>query len=98
MPPVIVDVLDAGSYAERRIKGSINIPHKDVPQLAPVALPDKNAEVVVSCASYRCPASTQAAQSLKKLGHARELDYKGGMKERSDKGLPWEGNLAAKKD
>jgi len=91
-PPVIINVLPVASYTSSRIKGSINIPYKEVGALAPKVLPDKNAEVVVYCGSYQCGASIQAAKTLKELGYTNVYDYKGGLKEWTERGLPLEGD------
>jgi rhodanese-related sulfurtransferase len=89
--PVIVDVLAPADFAQRHVKGAINIPYKEVGALAPKLLPDKTAEIVVYCGSFKCPASTAAGKALKELGYTNIRDYKGGIKEWTDKGLPAEG-------
>jgi len=80
-PPILLDVLDTDSYRELHIKGSINIPHDQIEQWASRVIPDMNAEVVVYCASYSCPASVEAGKALRRLGYTNVHDFKGGMKE-----------------
>jgi rhodanese-related sulfurtransferase len=80
-PPIVVNVLSADNYRESHIKGSINIPYDQVAQWAPRLIPDLNAEVVVYCANYKCPASIEAGKTLKRLGYTNVHDFKGGMKE-----------------
>ena len=87
-PPVVVDVLSDKSFAASHIKGAINIPMSDIAKTAPTVLKDKNAEIVVYCGSYRCGASLNAAAALKALGYTNIHDYKGGLKEWTELGLP----------
>jgi rhodanese-related sulfurtransferase len=95
--PIIVNVLPAEAYTAKRIKGSINIPLKEIAALAPKIIPDKDAEVVVHCANYKCGASIAAGKALKELGYTNVGDYKGGTQEWSEKGLPVEGTEAKAK-
>ena len=93
-PPILVNVLSADSYRESHIKGSINIPHDQVEQWAMRLIPDMNAEVVVYCANYSCPASIEAGKTLKRLGYTNVHDFKGGMKEWLDRKYVVEGYKA----
>ena len=96
-PPILINVLSASSYTKSRLKGSINIPYSDIGAIAPRILPDKSAEIVVYCGSYKCGASIKAAQALKKLGYTNVGDYKGGLREWSALGLPLEGSSTKSK-
>jgi len=87
-PPIVVDVLSPKSFAASHIEGAINIPTSDMARTAPKLLPEKNAEIVVYCGSYRCGASLKAAVTLKALGYTNIHDYKGGLKEWTEMGLP----------
>lgn len=87
-PPVIVDVLPASSYRRQHIKGAINIQVTEIAELAPRVLPDKTAEIVVYCGSYRCSASVQAAKTLKELGYTNVHDFKGGIRLWAARDLP----------
>ena len=87
-PPVVIDVLSQKSFAASHIKGAINIPMGDIKKTAPTMLKDKKAEIVVYCGSYQCGASLNAAEALKKLGYTNIHDYKGGLKEWTELGLP----------
>ena len=57
-------------------------------------IPDMNAEVVVYCANYGCPASIEAGKTLKRLGYTNVHDFKGGMKEWLDRKYTVEGYKA----
>lgn len=86
--PVVVDVLPASSYETSHIEGAVNIPLNELAAAAEQRLPNKDAKIVVYCASYSCPASTEAAKTLKNLGYTNVMDYKGGIKEWTLLGLP----------
>jgi len=84
--PLIIDVLAAESYAKAHVKGAINIPFAQLKDRA--ATLDKERRTVVYCASYECHASTAAAKLLTSLGFKDVSDYKGGIKEWKEAGLP----------
>ena len=48
---LLVETLPATAYQHAHLPGAINLPPDQVTQLAPKLLPDKNAEIVVYCAS-----------------------------------------------
>ena len=87
--PLVIDVLSAASYKTGHIKGAINIPLSELKQRA--AELDKNRKTVVYCANYRCGASTAAAKLLAGLGFRDVHDYKGGIQEWRQAGVPVEG-------
>lgn len=93
-PPVIVDVLPRSSYTKLRVKGAVSIPVTEIADLAPKVLPDKTAEIVVYCGSYRCAASVQAAKELKALGYENVHDFKAGIRKWAELGYPVEGSEA----
>ena len=95
-PPVVVDVLPAESYAAAHVKGAISIPSAQIQGAAARQLPDKSARIVVYCASFHCGASTSAATALQKLGYTNVYDFKGGLKQWRELGLPIEGSEAGK--
>ena len=47
----LIETLPRTAYAHAHLPGAINLPPEKVTELAPTLLPDKNAEVVVYCAS-----------------------------------------------
>ena len=83
----LVDVLSAESYEAEHIRGAISIPYQTMEEQAPKML-EMNETVVVYCASYSCLASTEAAKKLMEMGYTNVLDYKGGIKEWKEAGLP----------
>ncbi len=49
---ILVEALAPEKYRQAHIRGAINVPADQVRSLAPKLLPDKNAEIVVYCASF----------------------------------------------
>jgi rhodanese-related sulfurtransferase len=57
------------------LPGALNIPHDAVDTLAPRLVSNKNAEIVVYCASATCKNSGIAAQRLTELGYRNVRTY-----------------------
>jgi rhodanese-related sulfurtransferase/peroxiredoxin len=83
---VVIDVLSPKSYARAHVKGSINIPLKELK--GKMSTLSKEGKIVVYCANYKCHASTAAAKQLNAAGFKAVHDYKGGIKEWKEAGLP----------
>jgi len=90
----VINVLDPEWYADAHIKGSINVPLKELKDFAQHT--DKQTPVVVYCASYECSASKMAWHVLHELGFQDLYAYEGGMNEWYRAGLPTEGSHAQK--
>lgn len=88
----LVDVLDSQHYELEHIKGAINLPVSEIGDKAKIVLQDKSEAIVVYCASFECQASTMAANKLMAMGYKNVLDYKGGIKDYKEAGLPLEGS------
>src|SRR3954447_8902262 len=71
----IVEALGPTYFADAHLPGARNLPHDRVDELAPAALPDKNAFVVVYCANTPCPNSAIAARRLVDLGYTNVHEY-----------------------
>lgn len=50
-PFTLVETLAPQSFAEGHLPGALNLPPDQIRALAPTLLPDKQAEIVVYCAS-----------------------------------------------
>jgi len=87
---MIINVLDKKYYDDCHIKGTINVPVNELKMNAKSW--DKNKEIILYCASYKCPKSMEAYKILKKLGFKKTHLYEGGMKEWVEKGFPKEGS------
>jgi len=83
-PYVLLDVRTQEEYDEGHIDGSLLIPYTDIEKLAPEALPDKDATILVYCRSGR--RSAIAAQSLADMGYTHVLDM-GGIQDWSYGGI-----------
>jgi cytochrome c biogenesis protein CcmG/thiol:disulfide interchange protein DsbE len=87
-PLVVIDVLSPQQYAAAHVKGAINVPGDQIEARAGEL--SKDARIVVYCASFDCHASTNAAKTLMKLGFTNVSDYKGGIRDWTEAGLPVE--------
>lgn len=87
---LVINVLAKDTYADCRIKGSINVPFDHLATYAKDL--SKDQPIVVYCASYVCPVSTHAWRELHKLGFKNIWAYEGGITEWRQKKLPTEGS------
>jgi rhodanese-related sulfurtransferase len=74
-PLVLIEALPPRYYEQAHLPGALNIPHDAVDTLAPRLLSDKDAEIVVYCASSTCKNSGIAAQRLMELGYRNVRTY-----------------------
>jgi len=93
VPPVLLEALPERYYAQKHLPGARLFPHDHVEELAPRLAPDKNAAIVVYCASRTCQNSHLAAQRLRHLGYSDVAVYAGGKQEWEESGLPLESGL-----
>ena len=92
----LVEALGPTYYEDAHLPGAINIPHEQVDELARSLLPDKQAQIVVYCASGPCKNSGIATKRLLDLGYTNVRDYHEGKAEWIAVGLPTESGAAAK--
>lgn len=88
--PILVEALPAKYWSDWHLPGAKHLPHDEIQALAPSVLPDRNAEVVVYCASATCQNSHIAARVLTQLGYTNVGVYAGGKKDWQEAGLPVE--------
>ncbi|MDP9355496.1 MAG: rhodanese-like domain-containing protein, partial [Chloroflexota bacterium] len=74
-PVVIVEALPEPFYRKAHLPGALNIPLDRIDELAPLLLPDKDAQIVVYCANLPCENSEIAARRLMQLGYRNVRDY-----------------------
>lgn len=91
---VLIEALGPMYYEQGHLPGAINIPHDEVDALAPALLGDKDAPIVVYCASGPCRNSEIAARRLSRLGYTNVRDYHEGKAEWIEAGLPVELGVA----
>lgn len=83
----LVDVLSKESYEKGHIKGAVSLPLGEIRKRAPQMF-NKDDELVVYCASFKCMASTKAAKTLRAMGYENVYDYKGGLADWKEADLP----------
>lgn len=76
---VLVNTLDAESFRNKHIPGSINIPTAHMEEWAEQVLPDKEQVIMVYCASPDCDASPKAAKKLEEMGYDNVYDFEAGL-------------------
>lgn len=86
----LVEALPEKYWRDWHLPNAKHLPHDQVKQLAPGALPDKNAAIVVYCASSTCQNSHIAARALAQLGYTDVAVYAGGKQDWQEAGLPVE--------
>jgi rhodanese-related sulfurtransferase len=65
----VVEALPLEYYRKAHLPGALHLPHTEVARLAPALLPNRDAAIVVYCASADCPNSGIAAEALGALGY-----------------------------
>ena len=88
-PPVLVEALGVGFFADAHLPGAVNIPPGQVEPLAAQLLPDRDAEIVVYC-SGTCTSAAVVARRLEDLGYRDVTVYAGGKEDWVEHGLPVE--------
>lgn len=86
----LVEALPHRYYAAEHLPGALHLPHDEVEALAPQLLQDKQASIVVYCASATCQNSHIAAERLARMGYADVAVYVAGKKDWIEAGLPVE--------
>jgi rhodanese-related sulfurtransferase len=89
-PLTLVEALPEKYWRDWHLPGAKHLPHDQAKQLATAVLPDRDAEIVVYCASATCQNSHIAARVLEQLGYGNVAVYAGGKQDWQDAGLPVE--------
>lgn len=84
----IVDAQPPKMFQRRHLPNAVNLPRQRVEALAPVLLPDLDAEIVVYCGSWVCRTSDRVAERLRVLGYTNVRIYRGGRADWRRAGLP----------
>jgi rhodanese-related sulfurtransferase len=92
---VLVEALPEKYYREGHLPGARHLPHDQVDQLAAKVLPQRDAEIVVYCASSTCQNSHIAARALERIGYTRVAVFGGGKKDWVEAGQALEPSAAA---
>lgn len=88
---ILIDTLPAVIFAEEHLPGAINLPSDDIREQAPARLPDRDATLVVYCASAACKRAGLSAGRLEQLGYSHVFHYEAGKKGWLAEGLTLEG-------
>jgi rhodanese-related sulfurtransferase len=86
----LLEALPRPYFEQGHLPGAINFPHDRTRELAPRLLSDRDAEIVVYCASPTCRNSHIAAGVLRTLGYRNVRVYGGGKQDWQEAGLPLE--------
>ncbi len=85
---VLIDTLPAAVFAEGHLPGAINMPSDDILEQALLRLADRDAALVVYCASATCKRADLSAERLEQLGYTRIFHYQEGKKGWLAEGMP----------
>jgi rhodanese-related sulfurtransferase len=89
-PITLVEALPIQYFNKQHLPGAINLPHDEVEDRAAALLPDRDAPIVVYCASTDCQNSAIARDALERLGYTHVLEYVEGKQDWLDAGYPVE--------
>lgn len=89
---ILVEALPEQYFKKEHLPGAINIPHDAVDRLSEQLLPDKDAFIVVYCASTTCPNSKIEADRLAQLGYRNVREYVEGKADWIEAGLNVQSN------
>ena len=88
---VVVEALpEEGTYRSGHIPGAAHLPLENIDRRAALVIDDRNASVVVYCASESCENSHIAAKRLNELGYSNVSVYAGGKADWKLRGYPLE--------
>ena len=79
-PMTIIEALPQKYFDAEHLPGALNIPHDETQARAPDMLPDKDAVIVVYCASTDCRNSKIATDTLQHMGYSNVFEYVEGKK------------------
>jgi len=89
-PMTIIEALPQKYYDAEHIPGALNIPHDEIKARAPDALLDKDAFIVVYCASKNCRNSKFATDTLQQMGFTNAVEYEEGKQHWLEASFPVE--------
>ena len=86
----LVEALPQKYFDDGHLPGAINLPHDEIRARAASLLPDREARIVVYCASTECRNSKLATDTLHRMGYANAVEYVEGKQDWVEAGLPLE--------
>ena len=87
---VLIEALPEKYWQSAHLPGALQMDYTEVRERAQSVLPDKDAQVVVYCASRECQNSSKAARTLESLGYSDVYEYEEGKEHWMQAGLPIE--------
>jgi rhodanese-related sulfurtransferase len=93
-PITLVEALPQRYFEAEHLPGAINIPHDEIRERAADQLPDKDATIVVYCASTACQNSAIGTQILTAMGYRQVFEYVEGKQDWKDAGYSLAGGRA----
>jgi rhodanese-related sulfurtransferase len=84
----LVEALTEKYWREGHLPGALQIDYMEVMEKAEETLLDKEARIVVCCASTECRNSTKASEALEELGYRNVYEYLEGKQHWVEAGLP----------
>lgn len=89
-PTTLVEALPKRYFDAEHLPGALNITHDEIRQKAAEFLPDKNAFIVVYCASAECQNSKMVTDTLQQMGYTNAFEYLEGKQHWMESNLPVE--------
>lgn len=86
----LIEALPEKYWQTAHLPGALQMDYTEVKERAHKLLPDKDAQVVVYCASAQCQNSSKAARTLESLGYKDVYEYEEGKEHWVHAGLPTE--------
>jgi rhodanese-related sulfurtransferase len=84
----LVEALPEKYWQDSHLPGALQMDYTEVADKAHKLLPDKEAKVIVYCASTECQNSSKAARKLEDLGYTNVHEYAEGKQHWLEAGLP----------
>ena len=89
----LLDVRSRSDYDKEHIKGARSLPLDEIEGRSKPTL-GQDEDIIVYCDSFVCSASTSATKLLMRAGYKNVRDYKGGLREWKQAGLPTESSYS----
>lgn len=86
----LIEALPEKYWREAHLPGALQMDYTEVRERAHRVVPDKDAYIVVYCASPECQNSSKAARTLESLGYNEVYEYEEGKEHWIQAGLPIE--------
>jgi len=86
----IIEALPQTYFDAEHLPGALNLPHDEIQQRAPHILSDKDAFIVVYCASTDCRNSKIATTTLQQMGYTNAYEYVEGKQHWMEANFPIE--------